>query len=86
MVRAKNFKKKATKKNSRILKNTPKRLEMFLNTVAGKDLKIGITIWFVLMSLLMLFANNLRVQKDSNEIHAAASEISNAITAPWIWQ
>jgi hypothetical protein len=37
-----------------------------------------------LMSFLMLFANNLRVGWQSNEIHGVAPEISD--TTPWIWQ
>lgn len=83
MVRAKIAQKKPAKKKIA----EKKQLNLFkkiLNRLIGKELAIGITIWFVLMSFLMLFANNLRVQTDLNEIHAAASEISD--TVPWIWQ
>jgi hypothetical protein len=50
-------------------------LENFFKKLAGKELAIWITIWFVLMSFLMLFANNLKVSNTESEwtsIHAAA--------------
>jgi len=84
MVKAKILQKKSPKKQNSVSKKTPNWFGRFFKKLAGKELAIWITIWFVLMSFLMLFANNLRVGGQSNEIHGAAQEISD--TTPWIWQ
>ncbi|MFZ2151140.1 MAG: hypothetical protein WAZ12_05205 [Candidatus Absconditicoccaceae bacterium] len=75
MTRAKNFKKKSSKKYTNISKNNLNRLGRFFKNLAGKELAIGITIGFILMSFLMLFANNMKVGKieyEGTSIHAAA--------------
>lgn len=60
----------------------------FSKKLAGKELAIGISIWFVIMSVLMLFANNLNVgnwESEWMEIHAAADSFVLE-TQPWIWE
>lgn len=60
----------------------------FSKKLAGKELAIGISIWFVIMSVLMLFANNLKVwnwESEWMEIHAAADSLILE-TQPWIWE
>ncbi len=87
MTRTKTLQKKYSKKNNNISRRTLNRLGIFFKKLAGKELSIWITIWFILMSLLMLFANNMKVGEIESEwisIHAAADVELEAI--PWIWQ
>jgi len=67
--------------------------ENVFSKLTGKELTIWISIWLILMSVLMLFANNLqvsRVEPQSQtqwiEIHWAADTTSEIIgeTIPWI--
>ena len=59
----------------------------FSKKFEGKELAIGISIWFVIMSVLMLFANNLQVWNNNQAawIHAAADSFVLE-TQPWIWE
>jgi len=87
MVKAKTLQKKTSRKHNNISKKTLNRLERFFKKLAGKELAIWITIWFILMSFLMLFANNMKVWNIESEwisIHAAADAELEAM--PWIWQ
>ncbi len=100
MAGKKTLQKKSLKRHTRVLKKTQNRLGRFFKQLAGKELAIWISIWFVLMSLLMLFANSLRVDPTGDtwsQIHAAASveeEWSetqayagiDTEVMPWIWQ
>lgn len=87
MTRTKTLQKKYSKKHINISRKTLNRLGRFFKNLAGKELAIWITIWFILMSLLMLFANNMKVWEIESEwisIHAAADVELEAM--PWIWQ
>lgn len=70
------------KKSPRRQKKNQNRFGRFFKKLAGKELAVWISIWFVLMSLLMLFANNLRVwwievqESEWIQVHAAADDIS----------
>jgi len=87
MAKAKIVQKKSKKTQTSFLKKFQNQLERFFRKLAGKELAIWITIWFVLMSLLMLFANNLNIWQGNEwiEIHAAADIIASD-AMPWIWE
>lgn len=85
MARAKTLQKKSPKRKASGIKKIQNRLGKFFQKLAGKEIAIWISIWFVLMSLLMLFANNLRVSQAEDwwsQIHAAAGLESKSM--PWI--
>ncbi len=86
MPRAKTLLKKTAKAKKAVQKRSSNRLKTVLNKFAGKEIAIWISIWFVLMSLLMLFANNFKVENNNtgtNAIHAAA-DIPPPPPMPWI--
>ena len=70
------------KKSPRRQKKNQNRFGRFFKKLAGKELAVWISIGFVLMSLLMLFANNLRVwgieaqESEWIQVHASADDIS----------
>ncbi|MCF7834852.1 hypothetical protein K9M48_02235 [Candidatus Gracilibacteria bacterium] len=61
-----------TKNLFKKFKGLKKSLIYIKKKFAGKELIIGISLGFVLMSFLMLFANNLGIESEGNQIHAAA--------------